>query len=64
MNKKTNKTREVYFKITLDVGKIIPSSSLEDALEIARGMKPTDVVDLDNLSYDDGGIEVTGVYEN
>jgi hypothetical protein len=63
MKKTNNKSREVYFKIILDVGKTIPSASLEDALEAARAMKPTDIVDLDNLSYNDGDIEVTGVYE-
>jgi hypothetical protein len=59
---KPKATFEVYFKIKLDVGKTIAANSFEEAITAAKALTVTDVVDLDGLEYNDGEIEVSGIY--
>lgn len=53
----------VNYKITLDVGEYIVADTLEKALEVAKQKTVTDVIDLSCLEYNDGEIEVTGIYK-
>lgn len=51
-----------FVHITLELGVPVHGGTLEEALETARKLSVTDVVDLDHLEYNDGSIKVTGVY--
>ena len=51
-----------YFRINLWVGMDLGCMTLEEALEKARKMSVTDVVDLSDLEYNDGDIAVDGIY--
>ena len=65
MAKKTvTKNVHASFKIELWVGMDLGAMTLEQALEKARSMKETDVLDLSGLSFNDGNIKVDGVYES
>lgn len=51
-----------HFHLVLDVGVSMGSLSLEDALAKAKATKIEDIVDLSALDFNDGEIEVTGVF--
>ena len=60
--KPAGKEFQVTYDIKLTVGEPVVAQTLEDALAIGRKRRPSDVLDLDDLEYIDGEIEVTGVY--
>jgi hypothetical protein len=63
MSKKPEKKSvHVSFRVTLELGMDMGASTLEEALTKARAMKPTDLLDLSDLEYNDGSIEVSGLF--
>ncbi len=64
MSKKPDSKKQatVHFRIMLDVGMNFGAMTLEDALAKAKTMDVTDVVDLTDLDYNDGSIEVSGLF--
>lgn len=61
--KKTVNTFNISFRISVDVGMEISGATLEHAIEQARAMKVTDVLDLSDLDHNDSNIALTGVFE-
>jgi SHS2 domain-containing protein len=61
---KDSKTKRVNvtFRVNLDVGMEISASSLEEALEKARAMNVTDVIDFTGLDHNDSSIQVVGAW--
>ena len=66
MAKKTEVDRpqfEVIYNITLDLGVTIIADSLEDAIERGRQLGVCDLIDLGTHTYNDGTVEVSGVWK-
>lgn len=61
--KSPNKSFTAFVKINLDLGVTISGATLEEALENARKLGVTDVVDLGGLDHNDSDIHITGIYE-
>lgn len=62
VTKKAQPEAIVSFTVTVEVNMSMGSCTLEEALDKARKLQPTDVVDLNGLEYNDGSIKVTGVF--
>lgn len=64
MKKTRPKRCTTFVTLKLDLGVDLGRLTLEEAIIKARELSVTDVVDLSGVDYNDGSIEVTGVYTN